>query len=140
MLTKHGIKVRKYALKIYYAFLQNDEPAEAIANKLINFSNVDKEKVEQAVRLVKDVDSKKEYYDEIISKYLRKGWTIDRLPFLDLIILRLSVHEMFNMKDIVMVINDYVSLASRYSEEKSSNYINGILDNIKKDFSLGKWK
>jgi len=57
---------------------------------------------------------------------------------LDLIIFRLAINELFETKDVIKVIDDYVSIASKYSEPTSPAYINGILEKIHKDFKLGE--
>ncbi|MCA1927313.1 MAG: transcription antitermination factor NusB [Calditerrivibrio sp.] len=138
MSSKREFKIRKYAFKIYYSFLQSDEKIEVIANSMVRHNNAEKELVERGIEIINASIEKIDYSDNLISKYLRKDWSIDRLPLLDLIILRLAIYEIFQSKDVIKVIDDYVSISSRYSEPMSPDYINGILEKIKKDFGLGK--
>lgn len=138
MSSKRESKIRKYAFKIYYSFLQSDERIEIIANRMVSHNSAEKELVEKGVEIVKGSIKNLDYSNDLISKYLRKDWSIDRLPLLDLIILRLAIYEIFQSKDVIKVIDDYVSISSKYSESTSPDYINGILEKIKKDFGLGK--
>lgn len=138
MGSKREFKIRTCAVKIYYSFIQSDENIEVIANRMVSHNNAEKELVERGLEVVKGSIEKIDYSNELISKYLRKDWSIDRLPLLDLIILRLAIYEIFQSKDVIKLIDDYVSISSKYSEFTSPDYINGILEKIKKDFGLGK--
>ncbi|HEV3086682.1 MAG TPA: transcription antitermination factor NusB [Candidatus Elarobacter sp.] len=60
---------------------------------------------------------------------LLEGWTLDRLPTIDRIILRMSVFELNHRKEIdsAVVINEAVELAKKFSTEDSGRYVNGVL-------------
>lgn len=70
----------------------------------------------------------KEELDEIISKF-SKDWKINRLPKVNLSILRLALYEILYKEDIPenVSINEAVELAKKYSGKEDSAYINGIL-------------
>lgn len=71
-----------------------------------------------------DIDSK-------ISKYL-DNWDLDRLGKTDKAILRLSTYELINYDTPkVVVINEAVELAKKYSDDKVVSLINAILDKIR---------
>lgn len=69
--------------------------------------------------------------DKIIGKYL-ENWDLDRLGKTDRAILRLSTYEMlyYNTPKVV-VINEAVELAKKYSDEKIVKLINAVLDKIR---------
>ncbi len=69
--------------------------------------------------------------DEVISKYL-DNWDLDRLGKTDRAILRLGAYEMmyYDTPDVV-VINEAVELAKKYSDEKIVKLINAVLDKIR---------
>ena len=69
--------------------------------------------------------------DEAYTKYL-KDWKQNRLPKVDVVLLRIAVYEMLYMKDIPVnvSINEAVVLAKRYSSEESKGYINAILGKV----------
>ncbi|MEI3416205.1 MAG: transcription antitermination factor NusB [Christensenellaceae bacterium] len=66
--------------------------------------------------------------DACIEQYCRT-WKLDRLSRVDLSILRLAVAEMHYIDEIPykVSVNEAVELAKKYSDEKSPNFINGIL-------------
>ena len=68
--------------------------------------------------------------DSLANKYL-KDWTIDRLNNVDKSILSLGIYElMYTDTPSIVCINEAVELSKKYSEEKVTKMINGVLDNI----------
>ena len=64
------------------------------------------------------------------------NWDVDRIAELDTIILKMAICEFLKFPSIPLkvTINEYLELAKEYSTPKSSIFINGILDNLVKDF------
>lgn len=70
--------------------------------------------------------------DEVIGA-AAKGWTVERMPHVDLTILRLAAWEILYEEDVPgnVAISEAVELANRYSDpDKSSRFINGVLGTI----------
>lgn len=82
-----------------------------------------KELVEGVLNNIEDIDNN-------ISKYL-ENWTIDRLGLTDQAIIRISVYELLytNTPNLVCI-NEAIELSKKYSDEKVSKMINGVLDKI----------
>jgi N utilization substance protein B len=61
-----------------------------------------------------------------------KNWEIDRLAFMDLLIIKMAITEFYDFIDIPVKvsINEYIEIAKDYSSPKSSKFINGVLDKI----------
>ena len=59
-------------------------------------------------------------------------WRVERMPKVDLTILRLATWEILHEEDVPgsVAINEAVELASRYSEPASGRFINGVLGTI----------
>jgi N utilization substance protein B len=68
---------------------------------------------------------------DIISPKL-KGWEIDRIAIMDIIILKMAITEMmyFPFIPVKVSMNEYIDIAKSYSTPKSKDFINGILDKI----------
>ena len=82
-----------------------------------------KELVEGVLNNINDIDNN-------ISKYL-ENWTIDRLGLTDQAIIRISVYELlYTDTPNLVCINEAIELSKKYSDEKVSKMINGILDKI----------
>lgn len=69
--------------------------------------------------------------DERIAAHSR-GWKIERMPLVDLTILRLAAWEILYAKDVPgnVAISEAVNLANRYTEPQGSRFINGVLGAI----------
>ena len=72
--------------------------------------------------------------NQLINKYVT-NWDLDRLAKIDLVIINLALSELVNFKEIPIKVslNEYIEISKDYSTEKSSLFINGILDKIVKD-------
>ena len=71
-----------------------------------------------------------ENIDEIIAS-VAKGWTIERMPKVDLAILRMAVYELkFGSTPTKVAINEAVELAKKYSSDNAPSFVNGVLGKI----------
>jgi N utilization substance protein B len=63
------------------------------------------------------------------------NWDIERIAFIDNLILELALTEFLYFPSIPtkVTMNEYIELSKYYSTEKSRNFINGILDKALKD-------
>jgi N utilization substance protein B len=102
----------------------------------------------KVVKLYKD-DEDKEYVSLLFRKtvlnevtlakeYIDKtpNWDADRIAEIDTIILKMAICEFLKFPSIPVkvTINEYLEIAKEYSTPKSSIFINGILDNLVKEF------
>jgi len=92
---------------------------------------LDEEDVPYFDAIVSGVATRSEELDNSFSSLL-KGWKIDRLPKVDLIILRISVYEIQFRPDVPVSvsISEAVILTKKYSSEESKAYINAVLGRI----------
>ena len=62
-------------------------------------------------------------------------WTLDRMAAVDRNILRLAVYELLERPDIpaAAVLSEAVELATRYSTDESSRFVNGLLASVAKE-------
>lgn len=76
----------------------------------------------------------KEYIDKT------PNWDTERIAEIDTIILKMAICEFLKFPSIPVkvTINEYLEIAKEYSTPKSSIFINGILDNLVKEFQNNK--
>jgi len=76
--------------------------------------------------------------DELGKEYIDKtpNWDTERIAEIDTIILKMAICEFLKFPSIPVkvTINEYLELAKEYSTPKSSIFINGILDNLVKEY------
>ncbi len=73
--------------------------------------------------------------DKLVSAYT-KNWTVARMSAVDRSILRMATYEMVFSPErtpIPAVIDEAIELAKKYSTENSGKFINGLLDQLKKE-------
>ena len=84
--------------------------------------------------------------NEVLAKEFAEktpNWEADRIAEIDTIILKMAICEFLKFPSIPVkvTINEYLEIAKEYSTPKSSIFINGILDNLVKEFETnGKLK
>ena len=72
-----------------------------------------------------------DYYRHLISENT-KNWDLDRVAFMDVIIMQIALAEVLSFPNIPVSVslNEYVEIAKLYSTPKSGGFINGTLDGI----------
>jgi transcription antitermination protein NusB len=95
------------------------------------FGEVDEE---FANRLALGTISHIESIDELI-KQRAENWRISRMAIVDRNILRLAIYEFLYEEDTpkTVIINEALEIARRFSTFEATQFINGILDAIKRD-------
>ena len=131
---------RQAAMQLLYERLAggdaDDESLELIYEQLSLLQEEEGKKLkpnEAARNYINDVLTGVEEHetelDESIEKHSTGSWTLERVPHVDLSILRLAAYELYHREDVPdnVAISEAMSMANRYSEPKSSRYINGVL-------------
>ena len=71
---------------------------------------------------------------KLANKYITKGWSIDRLDQVGAAILKLGIYELkYTETPDIVVINEAVELAKKYSDDSVRKIINAVLDKILKE-------
>ncbi len=85
--------------------------------------------------LLSGVEEHQQELDDNIESHSTGSWTLQRVPHVDLSILRLAAYEMFHRSDVPdnVAISEALNLANQYSEPKSTRYINGVLGAMERE-------
>ena len=78
--------------------------------------------------LVRGVEAHRDELDELIAG-LARGWTLERMPQLDLVVMRVGCYELGHRADVprAAVLAEAVELAGRYGTDDSARFVNGVL-------------
>jgi transcription antitermination protein NusB len=78
--------------------------------------------------LVLGVEAHRERLDVAIAAQA-KGWTLARMPMIDLTVMRIAGYELIARPDVpvAVVLNEAVELAKRFSTDDSGRFVNGVL-------------
>jgi N utilization substance protein B len=85
------------------------------------------------------INGVREHHQDLDSKYIPflKGWTKERLPKVDLTILRLAVYEMIYEPEVPhnVAISEAVLLTKKFSTEESRSYVNAVLGKVSRSLT-----
>ena len=97
----------------------------------VGLKEPDEEEREYITRVLEGVLQKRDLLDEKIGN-AAKGWTLDRMPLIDLTVMRLAVWEILYEKDIPgsVSIAEALELVERYSDPEDKKFVNGVLGTI----------
>lgn len=124
-LNRH--EIREEAFQVLFAKQSN--PDATITDIYESLPTHSDEVPAYLQQLVEGVTTNREQLDSQISSLLASGWEINRLAQTDLVILRIALYEIQNVKEVptVVAINEALELAKDYSNDKSRKFINGAL-------------
>jgi N utilization substance protein B len=95
----------------------------------------DEEDKDFTVKLFRKTLSNSDENRKTIEAYT-KNWDVERVATMDILIMELALTELMDFPSvpIKVTLNEYIELAKFYSTQRSSIFINGVLDRITKDF------
>lgn len=117
----------------YSPKLNELSPLPAIYKTHANQINDDKEFIR---KLYRKVILEKEEYDRILQERT-KSWDYDRIPLMDILLLKMAIVELTEMPTIPIkvTLNEYIELTKYFSTSKSKTFVNGVLDKLIHNFN-----
>jgi len=132
-------KSREYALQMLFQWDITHDAIETIIGTFWEGLETPEsaEVVEFANALATGAIDQVEKIDALIERHA-DNWRLDRMAVVDRNLLRLATHEFFTEREngempAAVIINEAIEIARRFSAEGSPQFINGILDSIRKD-------
>jgi N utilization substance protein B len=129
-------KARECALQMLFAADVAEMPADEVVRSYwaeLGETDLDVTAREFATRLAARTLSNLELLDERI-RSRAEHWRISRMAVVDRNILRLAVYEfLYEPTPRTVAINEALEIARRFSTYEATQFINGILDAIKRD-------
>jgi len=127
-------KAREYALQMLFQWDITRDSIAQIAATFFNGQDEEPAVIAFARQLVTQTVEHVEEIDALIQR-LAEHWRLDRMATVDRNLLRLASQEFLFDKETpkTVVINEAIEIARRFSTQESPQFINGILDSIKKE-------
>jgi len=125
---------REYALQMLFAMdITEYQPDEVFAGYHA-IQDLSRDAFFQARRLVDGIHGHLEEIDALLAKYV-KNWKISRMAVVDRNLLRLGIYELKYLPEVPfpVILNEALDICRDFSEEDSSQFINGILDSAGRD-------
>ncbi|HKO01384.1 MAG TPA: transcription antitermination factor NusB [Thermoanaerobaculia bacterium] len=130
-------KARELALQMLF---QYDMSGNAPDMVISTFEDLEKSKAntrEFATKIFKGTVDHMEKIDEMIQAQA-DNWRLSRMAVVDRNIIRMSIYEFLHEDDTpkLVIIDEAIEIAKKFGTQKSSQFINGILDGILKRYNL----
>jgi N utilization substance protein B len=130
-------KARELALQMLYQHDLSGNSPDAIVG---TFEDLQKSKPttrDFATRIFRGTVDHLSQIDEMITAQA-DNWRLSRMAVVDRNIIRMSVYEFMHENDTpkLVIIDEAIEIAKKFGTQKSSQFINGILDGILKRYNL----
>lgn len=126
---------REQAFKLLYSMeIQKENTHEQVELYIENNNVTDEKNKEYLLKTISGIKEKEEEINTFIANNLKVEWQLDRIPKINISLLKLSIYEILYTKvPYKVAINEVIELAKKYGEDNASSFINGILASIVKD-------
>lgn len=131
--------MRENAFKLIYSLeIQKAENLEEQIELFFESNGIqDKEAKKHIKEVILGITGKESDILKGIEQNLKSDWKLSRISKMDLAILKLAIYEIkYDEIPYKVAINEAVELAKKYGEDKSKNFVNGILASIVKESGL----
>lgn len=128
--------MRENAFKLIYSLeIQKTENIQEQIDLYFESNNLKDEEAKKYITYaVNGIEKNKQEILSDIEKNLKEEWKLNRISKMDLSILKLAIYEIkFSDVPYKVSINEAVELAKKYGEDKSKNFVNGVLASIVKE-------
>lgn len=130
-------KARELALQMLF---QHDMSGNGPDMIISTFEELQKSKAntrEFATKLFKGTVDQMPKIDEMIQAQA-ENWRLSRMAVVDRNIIRMCIYEFLHESDTpkLVIIDEGIEIAKKFGTDKSSQFINGILDGILKRYNL----
>ena len=130
-------KARELALQMLYQHDLSGNAPETIVN---TFEELQKSKPNTREFAVKIFHGTVEHLTKIDEMIVAQAdnWRLSRMAAVDRNIIRMSIYEFLHETDTpkLVIIDEAIEIAKKFGTQKSSQFINGILDGVLKRYNL----
>jgi N utilization substance protein B len=123
-------QARRRAVEMLYEASQRDADAVTLLADRVGATEVDPIG-DYTIDLVEGVTARRAAIDELLAEHAQ-GWTLERMPKVDLAVLRVGIYELLWAEDVPdpVAIDEAVGLAKELSTDDSPRFVNGVLGRI----------
>lgn len=136
-MTGSRRKARELALQMLFQYdIAGNDPETVV----LTFEELQKARPpirDFAIRIFQGTVTHLETIDGMIVAQA-ENWRISRMAVVDRNIIRMSIYEFLHESDTpkLVIIDEAIEIAKKFGTQKSSQFINGILDGILKRYNL----
>jgi len=130
-------KARELALQMLYQYDLSGNAPEMIVDTFEELQKSKPNTREFATKILRGTVDNLPQIDEMIAAQA-DNWRLSRMAVVDRNIIRMSIYEFLFENDTpkLVIIDEAIEIAKKFGTQKSSQFINGILDGILKKHNL----
>lgn len=130
-------KARELALQMLFQHDMSGNEPDAIVDTFEELQKSKPNTREFATKIFRGTVDNISEIDQMISAQA-DNWRLSRMAVVDRNIIRMSVYEFLYESDTpkLVIIDEAIEIAKKFGTQKSSQFINGILDGILKRYNL----
>jgi N utilization substance protein B len=130
-------KARELALQMLFQYDMAGNTPETILTTFEELQKVKPPIRDFAAKIFQGTVASIQEIDEMIVQQA-DNWRLSRMAVVDRNIIRMSVYEFLHENDTpkLVIIDEAIEIAKKFGTQKSSQFINGILDGILKRYNL----
>lgn len=130
-------KARELALQMLFQHDVAGNDPDEIIETFEDIQRVRPNIREFAIRVFRGTLEKQAEIDKIVVEQT-ENWRIERMPVVDRNLIRMAIYEMKYLDDTpkLVILDEAIEIAKRFGTNKSSQFINGILDGVLKRYNL----
>ena len=124
-------EARKEAFKLIFQTEINRDDVEFLVQEMLVNKPESKQNIEYIRTVLLGVLEKEEELKQDITENMSDKWKIDRISKVSLALLKLAIYEIKYMDTPkIVVINEAIELAKKYSDDNVRKIINAVLDKV----------
>jgi len=130
-------KARELALQMLYQYDLSANPPQQIVETFEELQKSKPNTREFATKIFQGTIDNLARIDEMIAAQA-DNWRITRMAVVDRNIIRMSIYELLEESETpkLVIIDEAIEIGKKFGTQKSSQFINGILDGILKRYNL----
>ena len=130
-------KAREYAVQMMYqAEIMECLPEEVLPVFWKSFDEYHKDTADFAEQLFISACSRRAENDRMITRFLKDSWSFERIGEMEKCILRVGIDELLHSDTpAYAVLDDYVTLTRHFTDEKTTAFVNGLLESVRNNFA-----
>lgn len=130
-------KARELALQMLYQYDLSSNPPQQIVDTFEELQKSKPNTREFATKIFQGTIDNLAKIDEMIAAQA-DNWRIARMAVVDRNIIRMSIFELLEESETpkLVIIDEAIEIGKKFGTQKSSQFINGILDGILKRYNL----
>jgi N utilization substance protein B len=132
-------KSREVTLQILFQLEFDDSDPDDVINQFWKEQKASRETKDYSRYLIRGITSHQDSIDRIIQS-VSDHWRLSRMPIVDRNILRMAVFELLYGEGLApaIVINEAIEVAKKFSSDRAAQFINGVLDALRRKSDAAK--